>query len=98
MLVARQMRIEQNADSMGIDFEEGNYRDVTWGKRDRGLWQVNAGWEEGLLYIYSKASDGSAVEVYRLEEAGTRLVINIEIQTDRERMRLIRVFDRVPLL
>ena len=33
------------------------------GERRRGVWEVRAGWNEGALHIYSKASDVSASEI-----------------------------------
>ena len=35
VLLAQRMDIEQNADSMGIEYDRGGYRDVSWGKRTR---------------------------------------------------------------
>ena len=93
LLVARQMRIEQDARSMGIEYERGSYRDVSWGERRRGIWEVRAGWHEGVLYIYSEAPDTSASEVWRLSENGDRLEINIEVRGAREQT-FRRVFRR----
>lgn len=85
LLVSREMRIEQDAGSMGIDFTKGTYRDVTWGERRRGIWEVRAGWREGALYIFSEAPDSSATEVWRLSEDGQRLFIRIEVKDQRTR-------------
>jgi hypothetical protein len=94
LLVAVKLSIEQDVRSMGIEFESGSYRDVTWGERKRGIWLVRAGWHEGDLHIYSKASDTSAVEVYRLTDDGQRLLINIEVEAGRGIQRFNRVFVR----
>jgi hypothetical protein len=83
LLIAREMRIEQNADSMGIEYGRGSYRDVTWGERKRGVWEVRAGWHDGALHIYSEAPDTSAAEVWRLSEDGQELAIDVHIKGER---------------
>ncbi len=93
LLVARQMRIEQDARSMGIEYERGSYRDVSWGERRRGIWEVRAGWHEGALHIYSEAPDTSASEVWSLSENGERLEINIQVRGNRDQ-NFRRVFRR----
>ena len=85
LLVTRNMRIEQDARSMGIEYEKGSYRDVTWGDRRRGIWEVRAGWYEGDLHIYSKAPDTSATEIWHLSEDGQQLDISIEVRGERTR-------------
>ena len=84
LLVAREMRIEQDARSMGIEYARGSYRDVTWGERRRGVWEVRAGWHEGALHIYSAAADISAAEIWRLSADGQRLDIQISVKGNRD--------------
>jgi hypothetical protein len=93
LLVAREMRIEQDERSMGIEYARGSYRDVTWGERRRGVWQVRAGWNEGALHIYSEAPDISAAEVWRLSSDGQRLDISIAVKGNRDQ-EFQRVFRR----
>ncbi len=83
LLVAREMRIEQDARSMGIEYARGSYRDVSWGERRRGIWEVRAGWHEGALHIYSEASDISAAEIWQLSADGQRLDISISVKGNR---------------
>ena len=83
LLVARRMRIEQDARSMGIEYDRGSYRDVSWGERRRGIWEVRAGWNEGALHIYSKAPDTSAAEIWRLSPDGEQLTIEVEVRAGR---------------
>ncbi|MGE0624745.1 MAG: hypothetical protein AB7I04_03870 [Pseudomonadales bacterium] len=80
LLVSREMHIEQDARSMGIEYDRGSYRDVTWGERRRGVWEVRAGWREGSLYIYSEAPDISAMEVWQLSADGDELSIQISVR------------------
>ena len=97
LLVAGQMRIEQDARSMGIEYARGSYRDVTWGERRRGVWQVRAGWHEGALHIYSEASDISAAEIWQLSADGQRLDISISVRGNRDQ-KFHRVFRRASAL
>ena len=91
---AQGMSIEQNADSMGIRYSTGDYRDVTWGKRDRGMWEVNAGWQDDALYIISEAHDAKGTEVMTLSEDGNTLRVDVEIDTG-QKYQIQRVFRRV---
>lgn len=94
LLVSREMRIEQDPGSMGIDYEGGSYRDVTWGERRRGVWEVRAGWRDGTLYIYSKAPDISAMETWQLSADGEQLSIQISVRGGAEGGEYRRVFRR----
>jgi hypothetical protein len=93
LLVSRRMRIEQDARSMGIEYERGSYRDVSWGERQRGIWEVRSGWHEGALHIYSEAPDISAAEIWRLSEDGHRLTIEVEVK-GAQSQRFVRVFEK----
>ena len=92
ILRAEQVTIEQNHDSMGIGHEPGVYRDVSWGERQRGLWEVYAGWEENDLVIISKAPDMSVFERYIV--FGDRLTVELTIEADKEERTVRRVFNR----
>ncbi|MDA1075120.1 MAG: hypothetical protein O3A63_10225 [Proteobacteria bacterium] len=95
VLVANEMKIEQNADSMGIRYDKGAYRDVSWGYRERGLWEVTAGWSvEGNLVIYSETDDAEVTETYSLQDGRKRLVVVIQVDVDRENFIVTRVYDR----
>ncbi len=97
VLAAKSMVIEQDRDSMGIRYDNGAYRDVSWGERKRGLWEVSAGWFEGNLVIVSKASDATGRETLRLSENGQTLRILLEANVDGEKLIAVRVFERVPI-
>lgn len=92
VLGATRLVIEQNHDSMGIAHEPGVYRDVSWGERQRGLWEVYAGWEENDLLILSKAKDMSVQERYRVTDR--RLSVEITIRADSAERTLRRVYIR----
>lgn len=96
VLAASRVRIEQNRDSLGMDFDRGTYRDVSWGERDRGLWRVQAGWDEGDLVIVSTGEDTRVEERYTLAEEGSRLSTVVSFQIDSERGEYRRVYDRFP--
>ena len=95
VLASKSMIIEQDALSMGIRYESGTYRDVSWGQRRRGLWEVEAGWAEEGLIIASKADDARATETMRLRKGGRQLAISIEIKSAGDALSTVRVFDRV---
>lgn len=91
---ATELEIEQGPDSMGIRYDGENYRDVSWGERRRGLWEVRAGWHEGRLLILSKASDADAEEVFTLSPDGSRLTIDTRIRATGDTLAVRRVFGR----
>lgn len=94
VLRAREMEIEQGPDSMGVRYDGAEYRDVSWGTRRRGLWEVRAGWNEGRLLILSKASDAEAQETFTLAPDGRRLTIDVAIRSGGDRIDVTRVFVR----
>lgn len=94
VLRCRLMEVEQNRDSMGIAYDGGSYRDISWGVRQRGLWEVNAGWDEGELRILSKARDAKAEETMTLFDAGRRLMVRISIAADGGDVDVTRIFQR----
>ena len=96
VLEAGSMVIEQDSDSMGIRYDNGVYRDVSWGERKRGLWEVSAGWLEGDLVIVSKTSDATGRERLRLSADGQTLEVLVEANSDGEKLIAFRVFERVP--
>lgn len=93
VLNADKMFIEQGSDSLGIQYDPGVYRDVSWGERDRGLWDVYAGWEETDMVIVSDATDMRVTERFDLVAPNT-LKITILINTDSEDREIARIFDR----
>jgi hypothetical protein len=93
LLFTREMRIEQDARSMGIEYGGGRYRDVSWGERRSGIWEVNAGWYEGDLRIYSEASDTSGIEIWQLSEDGQELIIDVQVEAGRTE-RFHRTFSK----
>ncbi|MEQ8485466.1 MAG: hypothetical protein RIB46_14000 [Pseudomonadales bacterium] len=94
VLRATELEIEQGPDSMGISYDGDDYRDVSWGERRRGLWEVRAGWNEGRLLILSKASDADAEEVFTLSPDGSRLTIDTRIRATGDTLAVRRVFGR----
>jgi hypothetical protein len=95
VLAARRMSIEQAADSMGISCDGGAWRDVSWGARKRGLWEVQAGWLEGRLVILSKAEDADARETFSLSPDGRLLSVLVDVRSGGERLSIRRTFSRL---
>ena len=95
IIAARRVRIEQDASSMGMSFDGGAWRDVSWGERERGLWTIQAGWLDDALVILSQAEDASARETYQQSADGRRLTVRIELEAGGEDILLRRVYQRI---
>jgi hypothetical protein len=95
VLRARQITIEQGHDSMGLTYDGADYRDVSWGTRKRGLWEVQAGWLEGRLVILSKAEDADARETFILAPDHNRLIVQAEIRSGGETLNVNRTYTRI---
>lgn len=93
VIEATLLEIEQNRDSMGIRYDRSEYRDVTWGKREIGMWTIDAGFSDGALYILSRAHDSRATEILTLSEDGNTLVVDIDVRAG-ESFSVRRVFRR----
>lgn len=94
VLAAERLRIDQNADSMGIRYGESDYRDISWGARERDFWRIRAGWEDGALTIRSRRDDVRGIETMALQDQGRQLRITVRIDTAGEDVRAVRVFRR----
>ena len=93
VLEAQRMTIELAQDSMGVKHEPGVYRDVSWGKRERGIWEVQAGWEEDVLVVASKTNGIDVIERYRLLSLN-RLQVALDIRADGNKRQIQRYFRR----
>ena len=93
VLEARRMIIELAGDSMGVKHEPGVYRDVSWGERERGIWEVQAGWEENVLVVASNTNGISVVERYQLL-APKQLRVTMHIRADGNKRQVQRYFRR----
>lgn len=86
------MTIEQDADSIGISYGEGQYRDLIWGLQTRSQWRVDAGWDQSRFVVKSVVSHSSAVEKYALQPDAQTLVVDIAIRAGKEREMIRRIF------
>lgn len=91
---ATRMVIEQDDYSMGIDYDSGGYRDVTWGERERSFWTIRAGWRDDALVIESRRDPIRGTETMRLENGGQQLRVEVFVRTGGQDVRTLRVFDR----
>ena len=66
---------------MGVQHFPGVYRDVSWGIKERGIWQVHAGWQEDVLVIASQTKGIDVLERYQLLDRN-RLVVSVDIHAD----------------
>ena len=94
VLTATRLEIEQDDESMGIRYDGVVYRDITWGRRERDLWTVHAGWQEDDLVIRSVRGRTRGRETFALSPNGARLRVTVSIETDGEDVRSVRVYRR----
>ena len=94
VLTATRLEIEQDDESMGIRYDGVVYRDVTWGERERDLWKVRAGWNEGDLVVRSERGGIRGREEFALQRNGTRLRVTVSIETGGQDVRSVRVYRR----
>ena len=93
VLSADSMSIEADQFSFGFDYEPGTYRDVSLGRRDRGIWKVYSGWDSDVFTVDSNSSDIRVVERY-LMEANGKLIVDFMVRADGDTVELKRVFTR----
>ena len=91
---ATRMVIEQDDYSMGVEYDGGTYRDVTWGERERNYWTIRAGWRKDALLIESRRDPIRGTETMRLEEGGRQLRVEVFVKTGGQDVRAERVFER----
>ena len=96
LLVAEELVIEQDQQSMGIEYTGVTYRDVSFGERKWSGWEITAGWNEGgELEVRMKRGPVRYQENYVLAPGGNRLLIRAVVDTQRGERTIARVFDRV---
>ena len=93
VLSADTMLIEADQFSFGFDYEPGTYRDVSLGRRDRGIWKVYSGWDADVFTVDSTSSDIRVVERYSVETDG-KLIVDFMVRADGNNVELKRVFKR----
>jgi hypothetical protein len=93
VLRADKMIIELSRESMGIRYQPGVYRDISWGERQRGLWEVTAGWQEDNLVVISEAGRLRVVETLS-RTAPNELSVRVNINIDSGEQEIVRVFNR----
>ncbi len=95
MLTATQMIIEQDPTSMGIEYPKQPYRDVKWGRREQGLFIIEAGWDEGHLVVETRSAPLRVKETYSLSDGGATLILQVDLQgRGVDSAHIVRVFRR----
>ena len=90
---AQSLTIELDPISAGLDYQPGTYRDVTFGERRRGLWDIYAGWDGDDLVILSRANKLQVMERISLVSPN-RLRIIVGIEAEKKNRDFVKVFDR----
>ena len=93
VLSADSMSIEADQFSFGFDYEPGTYRDVSLGRREKGIWKVYSGWDSDIFTVESTSSDIRVVERY-LMELDEKLIVEFMVKADGNNVELKRVFKR----
>ena len=93
VLSADSMSIEADQFSFGFDYEPGTYRDVSLGRKEKGIWKVYSGWDSDVFTVESTSSDIRVVERY-LMEADEKLIDDFMVRADGKNFELRRVFKR----
>jgi hypothetical protein len=96
MVTATSMTIAQDPTSMGVDYPNQPYRDVKWGKQKRGLYVVDAGWDDKRrLIILTTSKPLDVRETYSIDPSGNTLTLQIDLNGERmEGRHITRVFNR----
>ena len=85
-----EMTIEQAADSMGIRYQNEQYRDINWGEHEyRGV-TTTAGWEEETLRVETNGKRLNFSERYHLDSTGKILTITFSVANG----EFFRVYDK----
>ena len=89
------MTITQNTDSMGIAYQNQDYRDVEWGKTERWNATTTAGWnKQGQLIIETDGEKSEFIETYTLKSNGSVLELMIDVNGSDHGGEYRRVFMR----
>ena len=85
---AQSLTIELDPISAGLDYQPGTYRDVTFGERRRGLWDIYAGWDGDDLIILSRANKLQVMERISLVSPNRlRIIVGIEAEKKKSGLR-----------
>ncbi|MCY3884000.1 MAG: hypothetical protein OXG24_03705 [Gammaproteobacteria bacterium] len=88
------MRIEQDAESMGIQFEDAPYVDFKWGRQMRNGWRIEVGWNGDSLVVTKMRDSVRGSETYTLNSAGNILTVKVRVITSADRIVLDRIYTR----
>ena len=91
VLSADSMSIEADQFSFGFDYEPGIYRDVSLGRKEKGIWKVYSGWDSDVFTVESTSSDIRVVERYSIE-VDEKLIVDFMVRADGNNVELKRVF------
>jgi hypothetical protein len=96
MLSAPRMTIDQDPTSMGIDYPNQPYRDVKWGRQQRGPFVVDAGWDaDNRLIVQTSSRPMHIKEIYSLSADGSVLTLQVELSgRSAPTTHIVRTFTR----
>ena len=94
VVAAETLRIEQDNESMGIQFGDAPYADYKWGRQIRNRWRIEVGWNGESLVISKTRDSVRGSETYTLDSNGNILSVQVRVNTASERIVLDRVYSR----
>ena len=94
VVVSNEISIEQNEDSMGIQYEEAPYEDFKWGKQVRDGWRIEVGWDGQSLVVSKQRNSVQGSETFSLNDAGRTLHVRVRINSRDNKYTFVRVYTR----
>ncbi len=86
--------IEQDEESMGIQYQHSPYVDLKWGQQLRDGWLVDVGWNGTALVISKSRESIMGIETLKLGESGNTLEIEIKVSSKSRKFELYRFYEK----
>ena len=88
------IRIEQDQESMGIQFQDAPYKDYSWGKQTRSGWRIEVGWVDDSLIIEKTRGNVKGTETYKWNPHSQALQIEVVVRSRGKSIKLDRVYTK----
>lgn len=81
-MTSAEISIEQSIESMGVRYDNNNYRDIDWGKIEYRNTTTIAGWQDETLRINVNGARLSYSEIYQLDSTSEVLTVTFKVGGD----------------
>ena len=88
--------IEQEEESMGVQYEGQPYKDLSWGRHEYDGWTQRVEWNRDSLTVSTTRGGVRGKEIFKILDDGAALEVVISIRAGVERINLRRLFQRAP--